>query len=101
MGLPAFTMNNSVDSFIARENFARYLAPEVTLHLMGTDQEAHGPEAVEGLIRYIHKQAFDAYPELKTAGGRRACGAGSTLSAQRLSQDALGIAARDWRVMLG
>src|SRR5262249_5337647 len=33
--------------------------------LVGTDQEAHGPQAVEATIRYLHEQAFDAHPELK------------------------------------
>jgi hypothetical protein len=32
---------------------------------MGTDQEAHGPEAAEASIRYLHEQAFDAHAEVK------------------------------------
>jgi hypothetical protein len=35
-------MNTHVDSLIAREKFAEYFAPDVTLHLMGTDQEKLG-----------------------------------------------------------
>ena len=60
------TMNSYMDSLIARAQFAKYFAADVTLHLMGTDQEAHGRDAVEGLIRYLHEQAFDAHPELKS-----------------------------------
>src|SRR5712691_9528528 len=32
---------------------------------MWSDQEAHGRDAVEGMIHYLHDQAFDAQPELK------------------------------------
>jgi predicted ester cyclase len=32
---------------------------------MGTDQAAHGRDQIEGMIRYLHQQAFDAHPELK------------------------------------
>jgi predicted ester cyclase len=60
------TMNSYLDSLIAREQFAKYFAPDVILHVMGTDQEASGAEAVEGFIRYLHEQAFAAHPELKS-----------------------------------
>ncbi len=60
------TMNNYLDSLIARQKVAKYFARDVTLNVMGTNQEAHGPDAVEGLIRYLHEEAFDAHPELKS-----------------------------------
>ncbi len=60
------TMNSYVDALIAREEFAKYFAPDVMLRMMGTDQEAHGSDGVEGLIRYLHERAFDAHPELKS-----------------------------------
>jgi predicted ester cyclase len=60
------TMNSYVDSLIARGQFGQYFAPDVTLSVMGTDQEAHGADAVAGFIRYLHEQAFDAHPELKS-----------------------------------
>ena len=55
----------ALEALIARGNFAAYFAPDVTLHLMGTDQAAHGSDAVEAMIRYFHEQAFDLHPELK------------------------------------
>lgn len=60
------TMTRYLDALVARGNYGQYFSQDVTLHLMGTDQEASGPEAVEGTIRYLHEQAFDAQPELKT-----------------------------------
>ena len=39
---------------------------DVVATLEGTDQRADGPEAAEQMIRYIHQQAFDARPELKS-----------------------------------
>src|ERR1051326_6496091 len=60
------TMNGYLDSLIGRQQFANYFAPDVAISLMGTDQEAHGADAVEGFIRYLHEQAFDAYPDVKS-----------------------------------
>jgi hypothetical protein len=33
--------------------------------LMGTDQGAEGPDDAEAWIDYLHKEAFEARPELK------------------------------------
>ena len=60
------TMTEYLDMLVARGNYRKCFSHNVTLHLMGTDQKASGPEAVEGIIRYLHEQAFDAQPELKT-----------------------------------
>ena len=59
------TMTSYAEALMERGNFAQYLASDVTLQLMGTDQDAHGRDAVERMIRYFHDQAFDAQPELK------------------------------------
>jgi hypothetical protein len=48
-----------------RGHFAQYFTSDVMLQVMGTDQEAHGRNAVEGMVRYFHNQAFAAQPELK------------------------------------
>ncbi len=44
----------------------RYLADDVALALAGTDVQASGREAVIGLTRQLHEEAFDAAPELKS-----------------------------------
>ncbi len=59
------TITGYLETLVDRGPHARYFAEDVSLQLMGTDQEAHGPEAVEATIRYLHEQAFDAHPELK------------------------------------
>jgi predicted ester cyclase len=59
------TMTAYLERLVDRGAYAELFSPDVSLYLMGTDQEAHGPDAVEGTIRYLHEQAFDAHPELK------------------------------------
>jgi|SRR5579859_1640314 len=59
------TMTAYLDALIDRGPFAQYFSEDVSLYLIGTDQEAHGPAAVESTIRYLHEQAFDAHPEFK------------------------------------
>jgi predicted ester cyclase len=60
------TMTAYLDALVARGQYAEQFTDDVTLQLMGTDQEARGRDAVEGMIRYLHEQAFDATPELKS-----------------------------------
>jgi predicted ester cyclase len=60
------TMTAYLDALIARADFAKYFATDVTLEMMGTDQRTQGRQAVEDMIRYLHEQAFDAHPELKS-----------------------------------
>jgi predicted ester cyclase len=59
------TMTSYLETLIAQGNFGQYLTSDVSLQLMWSDQEAHGRDAVEGMIHYLHDQAFDAQPELK------------------------------------
>jgi steroid delta-isomerase-like uncharacterized protein len=44
----------------ARGDYARHLADDVSIEVVGTDQKANGREATEQFIRYFHEQAFDA-----------------------------------------
>jgi len=60
------TMTAYADAVVARGAFGKFLAPGVSLHVMGTDQQAHGRDEVVGLIRYLHEQAFDAHPQIKS-----------------------------------
>ena len=59
------TMTAYLDTLVARGPYEKFFTPDVSLHVIGTDQEAHGRDQVVGLIRYLHEQAFDAHPQLK------------------------------------
>lgn len=59
------TMSNYLESLVARGPYGQYFTDDVTLEVVGTDQAARGREGVEGMIRYLHEQAFDAHPQLK------------------------------------
>jgi steroid delta-isomerase-like uncharacterized protein len=60
------TMTAYLDALVARGNYAQYFTQDVSVQVVGSDQQAHGRGAAEGMIRYLHEQAFDAHPELKT-----------------------------------
>jgi ketosteroid isomerase-like protein len=60
------TMTAYLDALIARGPFAEHFTDDVTFELMGSETKASGRDAVEGTIRYLHEQAFDARPELKS-----------------------------------
>lgn len=59
-------MNSYLSELVARGDFARYFSDDATIAIMGTDQQGSGRGAVEQAIRYLHQQAFDAAPELRT-----------------------------------
>jgi len=59
------TMNAYLDTLMARGPYDRFLTPDASLYVMGSDQEAHGRDQVVAMIRYLHEQAFDAHPQLK------------------------------------
>jgi predicted ester cyclase len=60
------TMDAYIQALLARGAFADYLAEDVTLDVVGSGQTGQGRPAVEGMIRYIHEQAFDARAEVKS-----------------------------------
>lgn len=60
------TIHRYIDALIERGDYGRFFAPDVRCSIEGTDQAAAGPAAVEQMIRFMHEQAFDARPELKT-----------------------------------
>jgi predicted ester cyclase len=60
------TLHDYLDALIARGDYGRFFAEEVTFEVMGTDQKATGAAGVEEMIRWLHEIAFDAHPE----GGR-------------------------------
>ena len=60
------TMTAYLDALVAPGNYAQYSTQDLNVQVVGSDQQAHGRGAAEGMIRYLHEQAFDAHPELKT-----------------------------------
>jgi predicted ester cyclase len=60
------TMTAYADALLARGDYGQFLAPGASLQLMGTDQQAYGRDDVVGMIRYLHEQAFDAQPQIKS-----------------------------------
>lgn len=59
---------------LERGSYAAFFHDDVTFTLMGSGQQVSGRDAVEQFIRYLHEQAFDAQPRVRTvfAEGDRA-----------------------------
>jgi steroid delta-isomerase-like uncharacterized protein len=55
-------MHQFLDALFKRDDFAPYLADDVTFEIVGTPQIVRGRRAVRDLIMYLHTQAFDAKP---------------------------------------
>ena len=60
------TMDAYLEALLARGAFADYFAEDVTIDVVGSGQTGQGRAAVEGMIRYVHEQAFDARAEVKS-----------------------------------
>jgi predicted ester cyclase len=60
------TMDAYLEALLARGAFADYFADDVTIDVVGSGQTGQGRGAAEGMIRYIHEQAFDAHAEVKS-----------------------------------
>jgi predicted ester cyclase len=58
------TMQAYGTELIKRGPYGEYFTGDVTFTLMGPGQEFRGAAAVEGFIRMLHEQAFDAQPQL-------------------------------------
>ena len=58
------TMQAYGTELIKRGPYGQYFTDDVTFTLMGQGQEFRGAQAVEGFIRLLHEQAFDAQPQL-------------------------------------
>jgi steroid delta-isomerase-like uncharacterized protein len=70
----AETMRSYLDAFLARGNFADYFSDEVTWTTIGTQQTMQGRQPVQEFLLWMHTQAFDAHPKVKTlvVGDRQA-----------------------------
>jgi predicted ester cyclase len=62
----AETTRSYLDAFLARGNFADYYTDEVTWTTVGADQELQGRQPVRDFLIWMHTQAFDAHPKVKT-----------------------------------
>jgi predicted ester cyclase len=62
----AETMRSYLDALLARGNFADYYTQDVTWTTVGADQELQGRQPVRDFLIWMHTQAFDAHPKVKT-----------------------------------
>jgi steroid delta-isomerase-like uncharacterized protein len=62
----AQTMRSYLDALLARGDFADYYADEVTWTTVGANQELQGRQPVRDFLIWMHTQAFDAHPKVKT-----------------------------------
>ena len=60
------TLTAYLEMLVQRGPYGQYFSDDVTFTLMGTDQQVRGRAEVEGFIRFLHEQAFDAQPLLRT-----------------------------------
>jgi|SRR5215212_143890 predicted ester cyclase len=61
------TMDAYGEDLLGRGSYKRHFADDVRVTIVGTDQEARGPDAAERMIDHLHREAFDAYPEITNA----------------------------------
>jgi steroid delta-isomerase-like uncharacterized protein len=62
----AATMRSYLEALLARGEFADYFTDDVTWTIVGTDQQVQGREPVRDFLTWMHTQAFDAHPKVKT-----------------------------------
>jgi steroid delta-isomerase-like uncharacterized protein len=62
----AQTMRSYLDALLARGDFADYYTQDVTWTTVGADQELQGSQPVRDFLVWMHTQAFDARPKLKS-----------------------------------
>ena len=59
-------MEAYLEDLRGRGPYKRHFSEDVAFAVVGTDIEATGPDAVEQMIDYFHREAFDARPEVRT-----------------------------------
>jgi steroid delta-isomerase-like uncharacterized protein len=62
----AQTMRFYLDVFLGHGDFADYFIDDVTWTAVGTGQELRGRQPVRDFLVWMHTQAFDAHPKVKT-----------------------------------
>jgi predicted ester cyclase len=60
------TMEAYLKDLVGGGPYKRHFSDDVVVSLVGTDQGAEGAGAAEAWINYLHQQAFEARPELKS-----------------------------------
>jgi steroid delta-isomerase-like uncharacterized protein len=60
------TMRSYLDALLARGEFADSFTDDITWTTVGTGQELQGRQPVRDFISWMHTQAFDAHPKVKT-----------------------------------
>ncbi len=60
------TMQSYLDALVARSDFEDYFTDDVTCTTVGAGQEVQGRQPVRDFITWLHTQAFDARPKVKT-----------------------------------
>lgn len=60
------TMRSYLDALLARGDFADYFTDDVTWTIIGTDRQVRGRKPVRDFLVWMHTQAFDARPKVKT-----------------------------------
>ena len=68
-------MEDYLGALLDGADFERFFAPDVVWTTMETGEQVHGRQAVKDLIVVMHRQAFDAHPELVGL----VCGEGSAM----------------------
>jgi steroid delta-isomerase-like uncharacterized protein len=66
METTAQTVRSYLDALLARGNFADYYTDDVTWTTVGGNQELQGRQPVRDFLIWMHTQAFDAHPKVKT-----------------------------------
>jgi ketosteroid isomerase-like protein len=57
-------MDDYLHALLDGSDYSRYFAPDVVWTTMETGEEVRGREAVRDLIHSLHREAFEAKPEL-------------------------------------
>ena len=59
-------MRSYLEALLSRGDFAEYFTDDVTWTIIGTEQTMQGREPVRDFLTWMHTQAFDAHPKVKT-----------------------------------
>ena len=62
----ATIMRSYLDALLARGDFADFFSDDVTWTIVGTDQQVQVRKPVRDFLTWMHTQAFDAHPKVKT-----------------------------------
>ena len=60
------TIRSYLDALLARGDFADSFTDDITWTTVGTGPELQGRQPIRDFISWMHTQAFDAHPKVKT-----------------------------------